>query len=119
MKKLYGSVIGIDQGSAQLFSDFDTNGPMWSASGERTRAKRVEFKEAFKSVPTVFVTLQMFDMHSETNQRAETLAADVDEAGFTVVFKTWGDTRIARASASWIAFGEARADDDWDIDYGS
>lgn len=119
MKKLYSSVTGIDRGSVQLFSDFEENGEMWVGKGERERTVTVAFSESFKSVPTVFITLEMLDLHNKTNYRVVTVAENITEAGFDAVFKTWADTRVARAIASWMAIGEARGEDDWDMDYGS
>ena len=119
MKKLYSSVTGVDQGSVLLFSDFEDDGEMWSGQGDRERWMPVLFSESFKSVPTVFITLELLDLHSGANHRTVTVAENITEAGFDAVLRTWGDTRIARARAAWMAIGEARGDDDWDVDYGS
>jgi len=65
------------------------------------------------------VTLEMLDLNNDTNYRVMTAAENTTAAGFDLVFRTWGDTRVARANCSWLAIGEAKAADDWDIDYGS
>lgn len=119
MKKLYSTVTGIDQGVAALFSDFESDGEMWSGEGERTCTVAVAFSEPFKSAPAVQVTLELLDMHHGTNHRTVLKAEDITETGFNIVFRTWGNTRIARARAAWMAIGEVKGDDDWDIDYGS
>ena len=119
MKKLYSSVTGIDQGAVQLFSDFEDGGEMWSGAGERERWMPVEFSETFKTKPSVFITLELLDLHSGANHRTVTVAENITEAGFDAVLRTWCDTRIARATAAWIAIGEIKGDEDWDIDYGS
>jgi hypothetical protein len=31
------------------------------------------------------------------------------------VFRTWGDTRIARVRIAWMAIGELSEGDDWDV----
>jgi len=31
------------------------------------------------------------------------------------VFRTWGDTRVARVRASWTAFGELPYGEEWDL----
>ena len=116
MKKLYSAVTGIDQGSVALFSDFEDNGEMWAGQGDRERWIPVEFSEAFRDVPSVMVTLELLDMHNGTNHRAVTVAENITETGFDIVFRTWGDTRVARARAAWLAIGAVNADDDWDID---
>ncbi len=117
MKRIYASTIGIDHGSEMLFSDFDNGGDMWTGEGERERRIAVSFSEKFKSHPNVMVTLEMFDVDCNANQRAETVAENVTEAGFDIVFRTWGDTKFARARASWMAIGGVDADDNWDEMY--
>lgn len=119
MKKLYSSVIGIDQGTVSLFSDFEDGGEMWAGSGERQRRIAVAFSETFRSPPAVTVALELLDMHNGANHRHVIKAETITNEGFEVVFTTWGDTRIARARASWTATGEVNGEEDWDIDYGS
>jgi hypothetical protein len=117
MKRVYASTIGIDQGTEMLFSDFDTGGDMWTGKGARERRVAVSFSENFKNKPNVMVTLEMFDMDSGTNQRAETVVENVTAAGFDILFRTWGDTKIARARASWMAIGGVDAGDNWEETY--
>jgi hypothetical protein len=117
MKRIYASTIGIDQGSEMLFSDFDNNGEMWAGKGSRERRVAVAFSEVFKTIPSVMVTLEMFDMDSRTNQRAETVVENISLDGFEIVFRTWGDTKVARANASWLAIGGVEAEDNWDDMY--
>lgn len=119
MRKIYSAVTGVDQGTVQLFSDFEYNGPMWSGEGDRQVSVPVIFSEKFKSPPAVFVNLQMFDFGQQRNQRAEIQARDITTEGFNIHFQTWSDTKIARASAAWMAIGDAWAEDDWDIERGS
>jgi hypothetical protein len=42
-------------------------------------------------------------------------AEEITAEGFTAVFRTWSDTKIARIRASWTAIGEVAHEDDWDI----
>ncbi|MEM6618124.1 MAG: H-type lectin domain-containing protein [Pseudomonadota bacterium] len=119
MKKIYGSVTGVDQGVATLFSDFEDGGVMWTSSGDRQVSVPVTFAEPFKDIPAVTVSLELLDMHNGANNRYVISAQGVRPDGFDIVFRTWGDTRIARARAGWMAIGAARGDEDWDVDYGS
>jgi hypothetical protein len=32
-----------------------------------------------------------------------------------IVFRTWGDTRVARVRADWLAIGALPHEDDWEI----
>ena len=114
MKRTYASTIGVDQGSKLLFSDFETGGEMWDGKGDRERRVPIVFSEAFNSPPSVMVTLEMFDIDQSSNQRAETVVENVTRTGCDIVFKTWGDTKVARARASWMAIGGVKAEDDWE-----
>jgi len=43
-------------------------------------------------------------------------AEAVNEQGFAAVFRTWGDTRIARVRVGWQAIGAASHPDNWQVD---
>lgn len=113
MQRLSSHMLGVDQGSIVLFSDFQDGGAMWTGQGPRELRRAVEFSEKFKSVPVVQVSLSMWDMDQKSNQRADISAEMVNDEGFVIVFRTWGDTRVARVRADWIAIGEVRSEDDW------
>ena len=115
VKKLKNHLIGIDQGSRVLFSDFEDGGQMWTGEGPREARFPTEFSERFKTLPVVQVALTMWDTDGKTNQRADLKAEEVTLEGFDLVFSTWGDSRIARVRADWIAIGEVRDTDEWDL----
>ncbi|HKL06909.1 MAG TPA: H-type lectin domain-containing protein [Roseovarius sp.] len=115
MKLLTSQSIGIQQGDDVLFSDYEDGGDMWTGEGARERRKVLSFGEPFKSAPAVHVTLSMWDMDSAANVRADVTAENITNKGFDVVFRTWGDTRVARARIRWMAIGEAYHEDDWQL----
>ena len=115
MKQVSSSLIGIDEGDDVLFSDFEDDGEMWTGSGPRERRKAVKFGRAFHKAPSVFVALSMWDMDNAANARADVTAENGTQKGFDVVFRTWGDTRVARARVRWMAIGALPNDDDWDV----
>lgn len=115
MKKLHSHLLGIENGSIILFSDYQHDGVMWAGSGEREFRKVVVFEEPFLSVPVVQIGLSMWDFDNGTNQRADISAEMVNNEGFALVFRTWSDTRIARVRADWIAFGEVKDEEDWTL----
>ena len=51
-----------------------------------------------------------------TNIRAEVVAEQVTNLGFQLVFRTWGDSRVARVRMNWLAIGELAFADDWVVD---
>ncbi|MBF9034147.1 hypothetical protein HKCCE2091_07835 [Rhodobacterales bacterium HKCCE2091] len=116
MKRLRNHLIGVEQGSELLFSDYQDGGEMWTGEGPREARRAVGFSQDFKSLPAVQVAVSMYDMDGGTNQRADLRAEAVTRSGFELVFRTWGDSRIARIRADWLAIGEIRGEDEWDVD---
>lgn len=116
MKRLKSHLLGVDQGSEVLFSDFADNGPMWTEEGAREARVAITFSEAFKSAPTVHVSLSMWDTSGHVNQRADLRAERITLTGFEMVFRTWGDSKIARVRGDWMAIGELTEDDAWEVD---
>lgn len=115
MRRIHRHLTGIDSGSIILFSDYQHDGVMWTGKGPRELRKIIEFDSPFASVPTVTVHISMWDFDKESNQRADISAETVNPEGFVIVFRTWGDTRIARIRADWLAIGEIADDEDWDV----
>lgn len=115
MKRLTSGAIGIQQGTRVLFSDYADGGPMWTGQGDRENRHVVRFKEPFSAPPAVMVGVSMWDIDHKHNARADITAENVTETGFHIVFRTWGDSRIARIRADWTAIGAIRDEDDWDI----
>ncbi|HHI71349.1 MAG TPA: hypothetical protein ENJ91_10125 [Rhodobacteraceae bacterium] len=115
MKKISSHLLGIEKGTVMLFSDYQHDGVMWTGEGPREFRKVVEFEQPFSDTPVVQVGMSMWDFDCNTNQRADIFAEMVNPEGFALVFRTWSDTRIARIRADWIAFGEVRNEDDWEL----
>jgi H-type lectin domain len=115
MRKIRSSLVGVDQGSVVLFSDFQDGGEMWTGTGPRECRRPVVFSEPYLSPPVVQAHMAMWDMDSNSNGRADLAAEDVTAQGFTIVFRTWSDTRVARVRADWMAVGGIAGEDDWDI----
>ncbi|MCW1955391.1 H-type lectin domain-containing protein [uncultured Lentibacter sp.] len=114
MKKLSGA-IGIAQGNDVIFEHFRDGGEMWTGKGSREAVTPVRFRDAFSAPPTVQCSLTLWDVDSATNLRADIEAENVTERGFDLVFRTWGDTRIARIRVSWLAIGPLTSEDDWEL----
>ena len=115
MKRLRTHLIGVDQGDNVLFSDYEDGGEMWTGQGPRERRKAIVFREPFHTAPTVQCTLSMWDVDHAHNMRADLTAENVTAMGFDLVFRTWGDSRVARARIGWLAIGELPGDDDWQL----
>ena len=115
MKRLRGATVGVDQGNVELFSEFASGGDMWVGSGSRERRKWIEFSAAYRDIPSVHLSLSLWDMDSNANVRADLTAENIGLKGFDMVFRTWGDTRVARIRADWLAIGPLRHVDDFDL----
>lgn len=115
MQRIDTQQIGFEQQSILLFSDFQDGGAMWTGKGPREMRRVIEFSETFSAPPAVTVGLSMLDIDKGSNHRVDISAELVSETGFVIVFRTWGDTRVARVRADWLAIGALRHDDDWDV----
>lgn len=115
MKRLRNHLVGVDHGDVVLFSDFEHDGVMWTGEGPRQTRAHVEFTQSFRAPPVVQAALAMWDVSSDQNARMDLATEDITADGFAIVFRTWGDTKIARVRVNWMAVGELPHEDDWDL----
>lgn len=107
--------VGVQRGSETLFSAFEDGSAMWTGDGPREHRHPVLFGTAFDGAPLVHLGLSMWDIDMASNQRVDISAEAVTAGGFTIVFRTWGDTRVARVRADWLAIGPTSFDEDWEF----
>ncbi len=115
MKRLCTHHVGVDQGETLMFSDYLDGGEMWTGNGPRQARVPVSFTEPFVAAPAVQVALGMWDISNGSNARAEVVAEKITETGFVIVFRTWGDTRVARVRVGWTAIGALPDEDAWEV----
>jgi len=115
MKRLAAQLIGIDQGDVLLFSDYEDDGDMWTGNGLRERRCDVSFSDTYRAPPAIHLSMSLLDIATGPSVRTDVIAENVTERGFTIVFRTWEDSRIARIRVAWTAIGELLADEDWDL----
>lgn len=113
MKRISGAAVGIQSGSTLLFSAFEDGGEMWTGTGPRKSVYHITFDEGFEEIPTVHLSMNMWDTDVGSNQRLDVQAASITKTGFDIEFRTWGDTRVARVRATWLAIGPVPYVDDW------
>ncbi|CUH84520.1 H-type lectin domain-containing protein [Thalassovita mediterranea] len=115
MRKISNNNVGVEQGQQNLFSDFEDGGEMWTGQGARECRVTVQFSEPFRAAPNVMVSMSMWDVDQSTNVRTDLEAENITPQQFDIVFRTWGDTRVARARAGWMAIGPVADEDHWDV----
>ena len=115
MKRLENHLIGVDQGDTVVFSEFEEGGEMWTGSGPRERRHTVTFSAAFKSAPSVQLSVSLWDADTASALRAEVVAVRVTSDQFDIVFRTWSDSRFARVRVAWTAIGALPHEDDWKL----
>jgi H-type lectin domain len=115
LTRIRSGSIGVLQGTHMLFSDFADGGAMWTGHGAREKRVAVTFDQPFTDIPSILVGISMWDMDHKTNSRVDIHAEAVTITGFEIVFRTWGDSRIARIRAEWTAIGAVADDDAWDV----
>ncbi|MEM7531401.1 MAG: H-type lectin domain-containing protein [Chloroflexota bacterium] len=74
-----------------------------SGAGTRRYTETVTFDSPFSSIPEISVNLRSVDVYDGTNVRLSVYAESITTTGFVIGFVTWADTRIATATAGWIA----------------
>lgn len=116
MRRFAHAAVGVTRGAQVLFSAFEDGGEMWTGEGPRLVRYPVRFDETFLDPPTVHVALGMWDSDGAANQRLDVAADRITTSGFEIVFRTWGDSRIARVRAEWLAIGPVAHDEDFDVD---
>ena len=116
MLRFSHTAVGVQQGTEMLFTAFEDGGPMWTGSGPRVERCAVRFPTPFLGVPAVHVGLSMWDIAMESNQRVDFSADEITSLGFVILFRTWGDTRVARVRVGWMAIGAVRHVTDFDVD---
>lgn len=94
--------------SDELFNHVDDNRPMWAGDGDRRIEVTFQFAEPFREPPALTLGVIGIDCDQAHNLRYSVTAQNLTKTSFDVVFVTWGDTRIARASVSWQAIGMVR-----------
>lgn len=115
MHKIVSGTLGIDHGDVVLFSDFEDDGKMWRGEGPRQNREHVVFSQSYVTAPHVQVSISMWDISNAANTRVDVQAENITETGFDILFRTWGDTQVARARVAWTAFGALHNDDGWDL----
>lgn len=115
MMRLNSALIGIDSGDVVLFSDFKDEGTMWRGEGQRESRASVTFSQPYSTAPHVHVSVSMLDISNSSNARTDVQAENITTTGFDIVFRTWADTRVARARIAWMSIGELPDEDGWDL----
>jgi hypothetical protein len=111
-----GSRLGVQTGTVNL-PEVDMDGTRKNTffepgkyKGIRTLRLRISFKPPFKRKPEIAVSLRLIDLGDHDNpheiKRLEVYALNEDKDGFELYFKTWEDSKVYNAAATWIAFGE-------------
>ncbi|MEL6641756.1 MAG: H-type lectin domain-containing protein [Pseudomonadota bacterium] len=115
MQILGSHQIGVQTGDMLLFSDFEEGGDMWKGEGARVVRRAVTFDRLFLEPPDVTVHMTMVDMSNDAFIRADLQAEAITKSGFDIVFRTWGDSRVARIRAGWQAIGAVVNEDNWQL----
>ncbi len=99
--------VQIITGGGELFNHVTTNGPMWYEEGDREVRYKIVFTDSYQKVPHITLGVTGMDSSKAQNLRFTLVAENIDLEGFEIVMKTWGDTKLARASVNWSALGQA------------
>ena len=74
-----------------------------SNNGERSVSIEINFPESFKEKPEIFLSVSQIDVFNKTNTRFNVEAISISRDGFTLIVKTWSDSKIFSISGNCIA----------------
>ena len=95
----------MESGRVSMHSD-ESEWRLHEGEGDRSADKIVHFKTSFQGLPQVIVALTKIDIERNRNARLAVEVTDVQAGSFQIEFKTWLDSWVWGAEASWIAFGD-------------
>ena len=72
--------------------------------GDRALMREIAFTETFSSTPRVLVALGKIDV-GDGIARLQVSAEEITRKGFTLRFRTWENSKVFDAAASWLAIG--------------
>ncbi len=94
----------IQSGSVSANSQSTPGWALSEGTGFRSYVEKVVFATPFAETPTVVVSISQTDSFPGANDRLSVWASNVTQAEFDLVIHTWHDTKVAGATASWIAY---------------
>jgi len=71
--------------------------------GERSVYVEVEYPKPFEKKPEVMVGVNLIDASNAQNLRYSVEVKSVSRDGFTLLVKTWANTKIFEIGGGWIA----------------
>jgi hypothetical protein len=83
----------------------DNGWTLHSGSGERTFTATVKFNSPFRVPPQVSLAISGQDVGIEKNIRLQVIAKNITVDGFELTYRTWFDTVVFSAWATWTAIG--------------
>ena len=84
----------------------NTEPTLLTGQGVREFDSAIIFDRPFRRTPTIAVALQRMDVINKANTRILVKTSAVTTTGFTLTLRTWGNTQIWSAGASWIAYAD-------------
>ncbi len=77
-------------------------------SGERSVTIDVVYQKPYDVKPDVIVSLSELDIPKDSPLRLSAKAISISRDGFTIVVKTWEDSRLNSCSVNWIAISQKK-----------
>lgn len=72
-------------------------------TGDRSITIAVTFDKPFPQKPEVLLSTGSIDASKDGNIRYDVTATDISPRGFTIIARTWSDSKVYMIGGSWIA----------------
>lgn len=82
------------------FGTYTTGSMSWNSGKPSIEIK---FDKPYTTAPKIVVWLKELDVANNANCRIGASASDITTTGFKLTIKTWADTTLYKATATWIA----------------
>ena len=102
---ILADILYIQTGTKLDGASESSNWTLNTGIGKRTYTAAVKFDSPFRVPPKVSLALSGQDVGQSKNNRVQLIAKNITVNGFDLVYRTWFDTLLYSAWATWTAIG--------------
>jgi hypothetical protein len=95
--------VNLDVPQVQVGTWIASGSNLSGGTGDRQMTCSVSFPKPFKVKPEVVVGITLLDAATGVGTRVNAVVEGISRDGFTVVVKTWGDSKVNGVQGSWVA----------------
>ncbi len=98
----------IQTGTVEVSATTPGYASLQKGNGERAVMIDVAFAKSFEVKPDIIISVNSIDIPKESSIRISAKAISISRDGFTIIVKTWEDSKINGVTVSWIAISQKK-----------